>query len=207
MKPSRNHLKRTRIYLIRHGQVENFESGAYNGQIDVPITETGRQQMMSVLERLQDQEVRAVYCSDLRRTVEGAEIIAGGLQVPYTALPGIRERNFGDWEGLTYDEIGNDYPELFDFWRKDVTEVRPPGGGENSFDLAERVMETYLPLLEKHAGETIVVVAHGGVNRIILAHAMRLEIRYMFRVDQRFGCLNWIDYYSDGFAHVRLVNS
>lgn len=206
MKPGRDQQTRIRVYLARHGQVANFESGAYNGQTDVPITDVGREQMHTLLERVRDQGISSVYCSDLCRTVEGAEIIAGGLNLSYEKIPGLRERNFGDWEGLTYEEIGRDYPELFDYWQKDVTAVRPPGGGESSYDLSERVLKNYLPLLEKHRGENIFIVAHGGVNRLILAHAMKLEVRYVFRVDQSFGCLNMIDYHEDDFTHVKLVN-
>jgi alpha-ribazole phosphatase len=206
MKPSRVDLTRTRVYLARHGQVEGFDSGVYNGQTDVPITEQGRAQMHSLLKRTRGNGIRALYCSDLARTVEGAEILGQGLSLTYETLPGLRERNFGEWEGLTYEEIGNKYPELFQSWQKDVTGLQPPGGGESSYDLSERVMKTYEALLEKHAGERILVMAHGGVNRIILAHALKLEIRRIFRMDQGFGCLNIIDYYGDGFSHVRLLN-
>ncbi len=206
MKPKRGANSKSRVYLARHGQVENFAAGVYNGQTDVPIDDVGRDQMHSLLEKVRDRGITAVYCSDLSRNVEGAEIITRGLNLPYEKLPGIRERNFGEWEGLTYEEIGKNYPELFEWWKKDVTAVRPPGGGESSHDLSERVLKTYLPLIEKHRGESICIVAHGGVNRIILAHAMKLDIRHIFRIDQGFGCLNVIDYYEDGFAHVKLVN-
>ena len=180
---------RTTVYLVRHGQVENHAAGVYNGQNDVAITDEGRRQMRAVLERLRGREVRAVYCSDLSR-----------------ALPGLRERHFGAWEGLTYDQIRRQDPELFEFWRKDVTGVRPPGGGESSEDLLERVLATYLPLVDRHRGEEIVVVAHGGVNRLILAHALHLEVRYVFHMAQSFGCLNIVDYHDGGFAEVRLIN-
>ena len=197
---------RTTVYLVRHGQVENHATGVYNGQNDVAITDEGRRQMRAVLERLRDRKIGAVYCSDLSRAVEGAEIIGGGLGLGFQALPGLRERNFGAWEGLTYDEIRQQDPDLFEFWRKDVTGVRPPGGGESSEDLMERVMSTYLPLVERHRGAEIVVVAHGGVNRLILAHALNLEVRYVFHMAQSFGCLNIVDYYDDGFTQVRLIN-
>jgi alpha-ribazole phosphatase len=206
MKPEKNADSKTRVYLARHGQVKNFGAGVYNGHTDVPIDDTGREQMRSLLKKVRERGITAVYCSDLSRNVEGAEIIAGGLDLSYEKLPGIRERNFGEWEGLTYQEIAKNYPDLFEWWRKDVTGVRPPGGGESSHDLSERVLSTYLPLIEKHRGESICIVAHGGVNRIILAHAVKLELRYIFRFDQEFGCLNIIDYYEDGFEHVKLVN-
>jgi alpha-ribazole phosphatase len=205
MKPERTLSGRTRVYLIRHGQVTNHASGVYNGRTDVGITEQGREQMNALRDRLVGKKIAALYCSGLARTREGALIIGEGLGLSYKVFPDLQERAFGDWEGLTYEGIRENYPDLFAAWRDDVTSVRPPGG-ENLYDVSERVMKVYLPLIERHRGEEIVIVAHGGVNRVILAHALKMEIRRIFRIDQEYGCLNMIDYYDDGFAHVKLMN-
>ena len=90
MKPGRNRNNRARLYLARHGQVVNHSTGAYNGQTDVAIDDVGREQMYILLDRLRDKEIKAVYCSDLSRNVEGAEIIAGGLNLPFEKLPSLR---------------------------------------------------------------------------------------------------------------------
>jgi broad specificity phosphatase PhoE len=120
-------------------------------------------------------------------------------------VPELQEGNFGEWEGLTFEGIRDRYPDLFAAWQEDVTAVRPPGG-ESLYDVSERVLRAYLPIIEQHRGERILIVAHGGVNRVILAHALKMEIRRIFRIDQEYGCLNVIDYYDDGFAQVKLMN-
>ncbi len=205
MKPERKGSTRTRVYLARHGEVENHAEGVYNGRTDVGITARGREQMASIRERLADIELSTLYSSGLTRTREGVRIIGEGRDLPAETVPDLQERSFGEWEGLTYEGIRDHSPELFAAWQEDVTAVRPPGG-ETLYDVSERVLHAYLPLVERHRGEAILIVAHGGVNRVVLAHALKLEIRQIFRIDQTYGCLNVIDYYDDGFAQVTLMN-
>jgi len=205
VKPERKNSTRTRVYLARHGEVENHAAGVFNGQTDVGITDRGRAQMAALGERLRNEEPAALYCSGLIRTREGMEIIGKGRGLPAETIPELRERNFGEWEGLTFEGIREHSPDLFDAWQKDVTAVRPPGG-ESLHDVSERVLSVFLPLVERHRGESILIIAHGGVNRVILAHALKMEIRRIFRIDQAYGCLNIIDYYDDGFAQVTLLN-
>ncbi len=205
MKPEREKSTMTRVYLARHGEVENHAAGVYNGRTDVGITSRGREQMAAIRERLAGVELSVLYSSGLTRTVEGVRIICEGRDLPEKTVPELQERSFGEWEGLTFEGIRDHSPELFAAWQEDVTAVRPPGG-ESLHDVSARVLNTYLPLVERHRGESILIVAHGGVNRVILAHALKMEIRRIFRVDQAYGCLNIIDYYDDGFAQVKLVN-
>lgn len=205
MKPERERSTMTRVYLARHGEVKNHASGVYNGRTDVGITERGAEQMRSLRERLRAAGITALYSSSLARTVKGVHIIGEGWGLPREVVPELQERNFGEWEGLTFEGIRTHSPDLFAAWNEDVTAVRPPGG-ESLHDVSERVLKVYLPIIERHRGETILIVAHGGVNRVILAHALKMEIRRIFRIDQKYGCLNVIDYCDDGFAQVKLVN-
>jgi len=205
LKPEREKSTRTRVYLARHGEVENHASGVYNGRTDVAITDRGRAQMAAIRDRLPGERLSALYCSGLLRTREGMEIIGKGWNLPGKIVPELQERSFGEWEGLTFEGIREHSPRLFAAWREDVNAVRPPGG-ESLHDLSERVLAAYLPIVERHRGEAILIVAHGGVNRVILAHALKMELRGIFRIGQGFGCLNVIDYYDDGFAQVTLMN-
>jgi len=205
MKPEREKSTMTRVYLVRHGEVKNHASGVYNGRTDVGITERGAEQMRLLRDRLREAGISTLYSSSLARTVEGGRIIGEGWGLPRRVVPELQERNFGEWEGLTFEGIRDRYPDLFAAWQEDVTAVRPPGG-ESLYDVSERVLRAYLPIIEQHRGERILIVAHGGVNRVILAHALKMEIRRIFRIDQEYGCLNVIDYYDDGFAQVKLMN-
>ncbi len=195
----------TRVYLIRHGEVRNGGEKRYNGHIDIDITEKGVEQMRRLAVRLAGSPIAAVYSSDLIRTAKGAKIISKSLGVSFTALPQLRERSVGAWEGLTVDEIKERFPEEYRAWRADLLHYRPPDG-ECLLDVKERILPAYRKLLSEHAGVEIAMVLHGGVNRIIIADALGLDLSNMFRVDQTFGALNIIDYHDDGMAVVKLLN-
>jgi broad specificity phosphatase PhoE len=195
----------TTVYLMRHGQVQNDGERRYNGHIDIDITRLGVEQMHRLAERLAGKSISALYCSDLIRTIRGAEIISKSLNVTFTALRELRERSVGKWEGLTAEEIRERFPAEYSAWRADLLHYRPPDG-ECLLDVQGRVLPAYHRLIEEHGGRQIAVLLHGGVNRIILADALGLDFSRLFRIDQSFGALNIIDYHDDGMAVVRLVN-
>ena len=194
----------TRLYLVRHGQVVNFSEGTYNGQKDVNITEIGVRQMEAVAKRLRNENLAGVYCSDLSRAKRGAEIIAEEHGLRPEAFPTLRELNIGCWEGLTPEEIEAQFPGALDKRRRRLIYYRIPGG-ESIRDLAKRVIPTLEGILHANYGKNIVLVAHGGVNRVILADAMNLPLKCFYSLEQDYGCLNIIDYFSD-CAVIKLMN-
>jgi len=195
----------TRVYLMRHGEVQNGGEKRYNGHIDIDITEQGVTQMQRLADMLSEKPLSAIYTSDLIRAARGAEIIAERKGLSYTRVRELRERSVGAWEGLTAEEIKERYPEEYAAWRSDFLNYRPPRG-ECLLDVRDRILPVYRDLVDRHAGQEIAVLLHGGVNRIILADALGLNIRNLFRIDQSFGALNIIDYFEDGMAAVRLLN-
>lgn len=195
----------TKVYLMRHGEVENGGEKRYNGHIDIDITPNGIEQMRRLAGRLAGISIAALYCSDLKRTVKGAEIISKSLNVTFTALPELRERSVGKWEGLTAEEIRERFPAEHTAWRADLLNYRPPDG-ECLLDVQERILPAYRKLVTAHADQEIAMLLHGGVNRIILADALGLDPSRLFRIDQSFGALNIIDYHNDGMAVVKLMN-
>ncbi len=198
-------MKTTRVYLMRHGEVQNGGEKRYNGHIDIDITDRGIDQMHLLAERLDGKKIAAVYASDLIRSVKGAEIISRKLGLGFTSVRELRERSVGAWEGLTAEEIEQRYPAEYALWRADFLNYRPPGG-ESVRDVQGRILPVYRGLVADHAGQEIAVLLHGGVNRIILADAIELELQNLFRLEQSFGALNIIDYFEDGIAVVRLLN-
>ncbi len=195
----------TRVYLMRHGEVENSGEKRYNGHIDIDITDRGVQQMHRLAGLLAEKELSAVYASDLIRSVRGARIIAEGRGLIFTPVRELRERSVGAWEGLTAEEIRERYPEEYAAWRSDFLNYRPPRG-ECLQDVQDRVLQAYRSMVNRHPGQEIALLLHGGVNRIILADALGMDLRNLFRIDQSFGALNIIDYFEDGIATVRLLN-
>lgn len=198
-------MQATRVYLARHGQVEGHEEKRYNGQADVALTAKGRAQYGLLRERLGRKSLAAVYCSDLSRCTWGAELIAAPHELQPACLPELRELHIGDWEGMTWAEIQARYPDAWQARLDDLVNYRV-SGGESLQELADRVRPALASLVARHPGEEIAVVAHGGVNRVILLDAIGAPLSQMFHIEQSYGCLNIIDYFGDGYVTVQLLN-
>src|SRR5512139_880892 len=117
-----------KVYLMRHAEVTNGAEKRYNGHIDVDITERGVEQMHRLAGLLEGKPVKAVYSSDLIRSVKGAKIVSERLGLAPTPLRELRERSVGKWEGLTAEEIQKRYPVEYVAWRADLLNYRPPDG-------------------------------------------------------------------------------
>lgn len=194
----------TRIYLLRHGEVATFERKSFNGQTDVGLTPRGIAQLEEIASRLAPHPIRAVYTSDLRRSVRGGEAIAKACGVPLFQTPALREKNFGVWEGRTAQEISLRDPEGWSTWLTRPDQSRPEGG-ETYREVAERATTALEFILKKHAGEEVAVVAHGGVNKVLLADALGQSPSALFRIEQKYAALNIVDYFKNK-AVVKLVN-
>jgi alpha-ribazole phosphatase/probable phosphoglycerate mutase len=194
-----------RVYLIRHGQVNGYEHFPVYGHTDVPLTETGLLQMEQMAERLRLVEIGAIYASDLKRSAQGARLIARHHDVPVQYLPELREMYFGDWEGLTLGQIRKRFPEELARRQMDLAHYEVPGGGESIARFRDRIILCFQRILEERGGEDFLLITHGGVNRVLLCQALGMEITGMFSIHQDYGCLNIIDYLEDSRL-VRLMN-
>lgn len=194
-----------RVYLIRHGQINGYENFPVYGHTEVDLTEIGILQMQQVAERLRFAEIGAIYSSDLERSASGARMIARYHDVPLRFLSELKEIYFGDWEGRTMAEIRGDFPKELAKRQADLVNYQPPGDGESIGRFSKRIMKIYERILSEQRDNDIVIVAHGAVNRVILCEALGLDIVHMFNIQQDYGCLNIIDYFTDSRV-VRLVN-
>ena len=196
---------KTRIYLIRHGEVEGAGTHRYNGHADVSLTERGVAQYHDLTKRFDDARITACYTSDLKRCVVGAEILGGHLGVAPVKERNLRELHIGIWEGMTWTELQAKYPEEWQARLADIVNYRVPGG-ESLLDLKERVTPFIAGIVERHRGEEVLVIAHGGTNRVVLLNAMGTPLSGLFNIEQNYCCLNIIDYYEDGKSVVKLLN-
>ncbi len=183
----------TRVYLLRHGEVVTHERKCFNGHTDVALTAHGVAQMEGVAKQLASEGLCAVYTSDLRRTLRGGEAIARACAVPQFTVAALREKHFGKWEGLTAREIALLHPKSWAEWMADPAESTPEGG-ESYREAHKRVIPALEDILSKHPGETIAIVAHSGVNRLILGDALGQPLSAIFRIEQKYAALNIIDY-------------
>ncbi|WP_029915520.1 alpha-ribazole phosphatase [Pelobacter seleniigenes] len=198
-------MKATRLHLLRHGQVEGYQEKRYNGQGDVRLTDLGRQQSAAFAGRFQHHKLSAIYSSDLYRCRVAADQIALLQNIAPLYREDLRELHIGDWEGRTWEQLQQEYPELWQARLNDIVNVAPPGG-ESMLQMAERIRPAVKEIINAHVGGEIVLVAHGGVNRVILLDAIGASLERLFHIEQDYGCHNIIDYFTDGIAVVKRLN-
>ena len=165
----------TRVLAIRHGETAWNVDTRIQGQLDIPLNDTGRWQADRLARAVAEEGISAVYSSDLLRAYETAESVARGCGQPIVPDTGLRERGFGVFEGMTFREIEQRWPEQSERWRK-----RDPGfgpeGGEALRDFYARCVATATRLAAAHPGETIALVAHGGVMDSLYRAASRIAL-------------------------------
>lgn len=172
----------TRLLLIRHGETEWNRDQRVQGHQDVPLSETGREQARRLRDRLHA-EPDVIYTSDLQRAWMTAEILAQNAVgvIPEARL---REVGMGRFEGLSIPEIRLKFPVAWTAWRRDAIRHRPPGG-ETLEDLQARVFAAVGDRLPRHPGQTVALVTHAGVVRVLVCGLLRvgLEVYPHLRVD------------------------
>jgi alpha-ribazole phosphatase/probable phosphoglycerate mutase len=195
----------TKIYLIRHGETEGAETKRYKGQIDVPLSKNGVEQMKRAASYLAGAgSLNAVYCSDLSRAVKSAEIIAEPHKLQSIIIPELRERNFGIWEGMSFDEIKGQWPDAFNAWANNPLEFSPMNG-ESTIEVRDRALKVFNEIVSKHQGDNIAIVSHGGINRVILCHLLGIPLENIFRIEQDFAAINLIEFHNS-YPVARLIN-
>jgi phosphoserine phosphatase len=161
-----------KLLLVRHGETDWNLAQRFQGHSDIPLNQLGLQQAKALRDRLSDEPIELIYSSDLERAHETAKIISNGKNKLRTDSR-LREVHFGDWEGMTYHEILEKYPGMLAAWEKDVYKTAPPNG-ETLEQLAEHTQSILNDLLVNHKAETILVVAHGGVIKVLICLALNL---------------------------------
>jgi probable phosphoglycerate mutase len=159
-------MEATRIIAIRHGETAWNVDTRIQGQLDIPLNDTGRWQAHQLALALAGEPITAVYASDLWRAYETALSVAGAVDLNITTDEGLRERGFGIFQGRTFADIEAEMPEQALRWRKRDPEFAPEGG-ESLNDFRDRVLACVHTLAARHPGELISVVAHGGVMDVL----------------------------------------
>jgi probable phosphoglycerate mutase len=152
----------TRLILIRHGETAWNRATRIQGHTDIPLNSRGESQAQRVSAALADDTVAAIYSSDLTRAVQTAEAVAKHHGLTVRQDRSLRERAFGRFEGLTWGEIEQAFPDEVLRWRKREPDFEV-GGGESLVQFSARCVEAVRRLADQHRGDCVVVVAHGGV--------------------------------------------
>ena len=183
----------TRVFAVRHGETESSRSRRFAGSRDIPLSDAGRRQCEAVAEVLAGTHVAAVYASPLERARTAAETVAKPHRLPVSVEADLREMAFGPWEGLTRDEVAKRDPERYAVWQSAPHELMLPGA-ERLGDVAARVSAVVNELRAVHAEETIVIVAHAVVVRLIVLGALGLGPERLWAVDASPAGITEIEY-------------
>ena len=165
----------TRVFLLRHGQTAWNAEQRLQGQLDVPLDAVGQRQVEQMAAALAGEDLAAIYSSDLMRALDTALALARATGLPVIQDKALRERGFGRLEGLTYAEVEEQWPNDALRWRRREPDFGP-GGGETLRVFYDRSVAAVTRLARPHPGQTIAVVAHGGVLDCLYRAATGLDL-------------------------------
>lgn len=194
-----------RVLLARHGETPWNAEGRYQGQVDIPLSDVGLRQAQALGARLREVPITRAVCSPLSRARQTAELALGARDIPLTLDPGLMEIAHGTWEGLLASEIRERDPERMRAWREAPHEVLMPEG-----ESLQHVLDRAWPALARACdglgpGDTLLVVAHDAVNRVLLCRIMGLPLSRLWSFRQAPTTLNLLEGDSvDGLEVVRL---
>jgi probable phosphoglycerate mutase len=195
----------TTMILVRHGHVEGISPERFRGRADLALTPEGIRQAEATARRIAESWTpTALYASPLSRARTTAEAIGRPFGLTPTPLPSLMDIDYGEWQGLTPDEVGRKWPEALDTWYRAPHWAAIPGG-ESLQDVLARAVAALREVIGRHPRDAVVVVGHDSVNRIILLHALELPLSRYRRLGQDPCAITEIDFSAGEFT-VRSVN-
>ncbi|WP_448561946.1 histidine phosphatase family protein [Trichothermofontia sp.] len=172
-----------KIYFLRHGETTASRTGGYCGALDMDLTDAGTQMAQAFADAYQDLPWAAVYASPLRRTVATAKPLCEAIGLEMQLRAGLREIEYGQWEGLSVEQVRQQYDEDYVRW---LTEPawNPPTGGETAVHVASRASLVMAEIEEKHPDGNVLVVSHKATIRILLCSLLGIDLgRFRDRID------------------------
>jgi broad specificity phosphatase PhoE len=195
-----------KVYLLRHGETAyNADGNRYCGRTDIDLTEKGYSQANLVADQLINVQIDAVYSSPLKRAKITAEIASNGRDVKTDER--LIELDFGIWEGKTKEVFIEEEPELWSNWMANPAKYKAGENGESASEVVNRLDNFYDEILAKHAGQTIMVVAHNGVNRFLMAHKLGMPLKNYRQIVQENSAITLVEFDEKGTMTLNLLNS
>lgn len=194
----------TVFHLVRHGEHVLRSSGVVAGRTPgVGLSATGRAEIAAVAERLAGEEIEALYSSPLERTRESADILAERLGLPVCLRDDVIELDFGEWTGLTFDEVRKNAH--WEAWRSCRSMAAVPGG-ESMRQVQKRTVDALAELRHAHHRGAVVVVSHGDVIRAAALYALGMPLDLYARIEIGLASISTIEIGDFGFC-VRQLNA
>ncbi len=196
----------TRIFLIRHGSTQLSAEDCFAGAINPDLSEEGIYQAQRLAERLADDDVKAIYCSPMLRTVHTARILATPNNLVVIERDGLREIGHGHWEGMLRAEVEKLYPEEYAAWEEDPFTFAPTGG-ESGVQVIARALPVIREIVVAHRAQNVIVVSHKATLRLVISSLLGFDARgYRDRLDQSPASLSVLDFVDPVRARLMLFN-
>ena len=193
----------TRLYLVRHGATQLTAEDRFSGAENIHLSDEGQDQVKHLARRLADDDISAVYCSPLDRTVETAVILSKPHHLTPISIDGLREISHGHWEGLSRKEVEEQFPDEYSTWEADPFTFAPEGG-ESGISVLARALPVIREIVVNHNDKNVLVVSHKATIRLVMSSLLGFDERgYRDRLDQAPACLNILDF--KDAVHVRLM--
>ena len=195
----------TSTLLLRHGQTLMSVERRYSGRSDAPLTVAGVQQAVAAGKHLAGTGIDVIITSPLQRTVQTAQEVATVTGAAVVTDDAFRETDFGAWEGLTFAEVREGWPEEMATWMADP-QVAPPGG-ESLADVDVRVTGALHRVLAERAGQRVLIVSHVTPIKTLVAAALLAPPAALYRMHLDLAALSEVDWYPGGSAVLRSFNA
>ncbi|HBP5919962.1 histidine phosphatase family protein [Pseudomonas aeruginosa] len=197
----------TRIILTRHGHVDWIAPERFRGRAELPLSDLGKRQVLAVAQRIAETwQPEAIYTSPLSRCVDTGAAIARATGATTQALDGLADTDYGQWQGLTHEEVRQRWPDEHRTWLE-APDLAAIPDGESLADVLARGTKVLREVLHRHAGKTLVLVGHDSINRVLLLQALGLPLSRYWRLKQEPCCLNEIAVEGTVFTLHRLNES
>jgi broad specificity phosphatase PhoE len=202
----------TTLFLVRHGRTGWNKEQIFRGHKDIPLDEVGRQEALLVGERLKGEGIKAVFSSPLSRARETAQAVARSHNVEVQVVEGLIDLHFGEWEGMSLEEVKERYPDLYAQWQGTPQKVIFPGG-EGLDSVRSRAMEAVKDIINCHPQEAVALVSHRVVLKVLICALLGLDNSHFWNIAQDTTAINcfhhrngtWICNFLNDTCHVKGV--
>jgi len=193
-----------RLFLLRHGRTQWNKEGIFRGRADIPLDEIGKKEAELLGRRLKDVPLKAIYSSPLKRAQETASIIASFTKSPVFIREELIDISFGSWEGLSVEEVKFRFPDLYEKWLNAPHELSFPQG-ESLKVVEERTFNFIEELKSNHQKDTIALVTHRVVLKVLISKLLGLHLKDFWRIEQGTSALNELEW-RNGMWIIKKIN-
>lgn len=197
----RCYLNKMKLILVRHGESTWNKSKRVQGRRNPRLSDKGRKQSQLLAKRFNGMRFDTVYSSDLSRAYDTAKILTNNH---ICIIKNLHEIELGDWEGKTINQVSKEYKELYNKWYKEPLEIKIPGA-ETILEFKERVVRTFDEIKAQHPNQNVLVVTHGGVITIYLAHLLEMNLNKVWSISLKNGSVTILSFYEE-FPCILLFN-